>query len=59
MKTEKQIEELLEHVKHRMDVAQCNAKHSLQDGNTTYFEHYDREYSKAVAQYNILLEVLK
>ena len=59
MKTQREVEAML--IQKQEDIGYLSLKannyHQLSD--TVMFEHYDREYSKAVAQYNILLEVLK
>lgn len=57
MKTENEIRLILERVKLRIDQLGEEAR-ALPFGSEE-FEIKDREYAKAIAQHNILLEVLR
>ena len=59
MKTEQQVREMLENKQKDIDRLQVEATEYNQINDRIMFDNYDREYAKAVAQYNILLEVLK
>ena len=52
---EQKVKELLAKTQEKIDKYQKLANNCLDHNN---FMHYDREYAKAIAQYNILLEVL-
>ena len=58
MKTEQQVREMLENKQKDIDSLQVKTTEYNQINDRIMFDHYDREYAKAVAQYNILLEVL-
>ena len=58
MKTEQQVKTMLENKKKDIDRLQVKAIEYNQINDRIMFDHYDREYAKAIAQYNILLEVL-
>lgn len=53
---EHKVKELLVKTQEKIDKYQLLANNYVDNSN---FMHYDREYAKAIAQYNILLEVLK
>ena len=57
MKTEQEVRAMLRQRQERIDHWGKLARQE-KFGSREY-EQYDREYAKAVAQYNILLEVLK
>lgn len=59
MKTEKEVKTMLENKQKNIDRLHVEATKYNQINDRIMFDHYDREYAKAVAQYNILLEVLK
>lgn len=59
MKTKQEIEQLKDYVESKINNYRLQAEDALFGGNHDKFEIFDREYAKAVAQYNILLEVLK
>ncbi len=59
MKTQQQIEEMKMKKLEDITYFSLKANSYYQLGDEVSFQHYDREYAKAVAQYNILLEVLK
>lgn len=57
LKSPEEVKAILDKVQHKVDRYQKLA--NQHPYGTTNFEHYDREYAKAIAQYNILLEVFK
>jgi len=59
MKTQQQIEEMKKNIQEDISYLSLKAHNYYQLGDEVNFQHYDRERAKAVAQYNILLEVLK
>ena len=58
MKTEQQVRDMLKNKQKDIDSLQVKATEYNKINDRIMFDHYDREYAKAVAQYNILLEVL-
>ena len=59
MKTEQEIEAMLMKKQEDISYLSLKANNYYQLSDTVMFDHYDREYAKAVSQYNILFEVLK
>lgn len=59
MKTEHGVEALKLSIQEKISDTSIKASEAYQASNKELFEHYDREYTKYVAQYNILLEVLR
>jgi len=57
MKAESEVKSLLNETKQKIDSIQKKCLKTTMYSEE--WEMYDREYAKAVAQYNILLEVLK
>lgn len=59
MKTQQEVEAMLMKKQEDISYLGLKANNYYQLSDTVMFDRYDREYSKAVAQYSILLEVLK
>lgn len=59
MKTEYEIEQMKVEVQEKISKVSMKARLAWDESNETLYQHYDREYAKLVAQYNILLEVLR
>lgn len=59
MKTEYEIEQIKKEITERMKIVQDKAEEAWNSKKTSDYVHYDREYAKLVAQYNILCEVLQ
>lgn len=57
LKSAAEVQQILEDVQRNIEYYQSQAN-SFKIG-TDEFEHYDRQYAKATAQYNILLKVFK
>jgi hypothetical protein len=57
MKTQQEIEKMREDIQKEID--DLGEKSRTQIFGSGMWDMYDRQYSKKVAQYNILLEVLK
>lgn len=57
MKTQQEIEKMKEGVNNKIEIIGNKARACV-FGSAEY-EMYDREYAKLIAQYNILLDVLK
>lgn len=59
MKTEHEVEALKLSIQEKISDTGVKASEAWQEGNERLFKHYDREYAKYIAQYNILIEVLR
>lgn len=59
MKTQQEIEQMKTKKQEDISYLSLKANNYYQLGDKVMFDHYDREHAKAVAQYNILLEVLR
>ena len=59
MKTEREVEALKLSIQEKISDTSAKASEAWQEGNERLFNHYGREYVKYIAQYNILLEVLR
>lgn len=56
MKTKFQVEQMLCEIQDRISVAQAKALGAEYPSEA--YSYYDKQYSRLIAQYNILLEVL-
>lgn len=59
MKTQQEIEKMKEVISDRIDRMQNMAFSNRTGGNERLADHYEKEYAKAIAEYNILIEVLR
>lgn len=59
MKTEHEIEQMKIEIQERMAIYQEKATTSWHNEEIYCYTQYEREYTKLVAQYNILCEVLR
>lgn len=59
MKTRQEVEQIKIIVQKELEGYRDSAQVAFNEGNKDLFDHYDREYAKRVAQYNILLEILR
>lgn len=59
MKTQKEIEDMRMQIQEKISTISLKANTAYQESDEVAFNRYDREYAKLVAQYNILLEVLR
>lgn len=58
MKTKQQVEEMKENIQKKIDNYGSLAREANQGRDQCLYEYYHKIYGNAVAQYNILLEVL-
>ena len=58
MKTEHEIEQMKIEIQEKISKVQIKAQAAWNESDETVYNFYDREYTKLVAQYNILCEVL-
>lgn len=59
MKTQQEIEKMKEDLQYKINNFQNMSFSNKTGGNQRLADHYENEANKAMAQYNILLEVLK
>lgn len=59
MKTQSQVEQMLIDIQQQITEQSALANNAYQESNEDVFNYHDRKYAKLVAQYNILLEVLR
>ena len=59
MKTESQIKDMKIIIQEKISKVQIQAQNAWNTSDEKSYLHYDREYVKLVAQYNILCEVLR
>lgn len=59
MKTVQEIEKMKDDINAKIDSISKKCNDALNDNNMDAYHRYDRQYAQAIAQYNILLEVLK
>lgn len=59
MKTKQEIEKMKEDIQNKIDGISKSCGDALDFGNMEAYHRFDRQYAQAIAQYNILLEVLK
>ena len=59
MKTEREVEALKLSIQEKISDTSAKASEAFQSSNKELFEYHDREHVKYIAQYNILLEVLR
>ena len=59
MKSQQEIEKMKEVISDRIDRMQNMAFSNRTGGNERLANHYERECAKAIAEYNILIEVLR
>lgn len=59
MKTEREIEQMKIEIQEKISNVQMKAQSAWKKGGEEAYIHYDKVYTQLVAQYNILLEVLR
>lgn len=59
MKTQQEIEKMLKEIQEDIDKFGELARKQNQERNQDLYEYYQKIYSNKIAQYNILLDVLK
>ena len=59
MKTRQEVENIKIRVQKELESCRDSAQKAYSESNFESFNHHDREYEKRVAQYNILLEILR
>lgn len=59
MKTRQEVEQIKIRVEKSIELFRDSAKEASQKGDQRVFEQYEIELGKRVAQYNILLEILR
>lgn len=59
MKTEYQIKDMKIIIQEKISKVQIQAQNAWDASDEVVYLHYDREYTKLIAQYNILYEVLR
>lgn len=59
MKTEREIQNMKIIIQEKISKTQIRAQNAWNTSDEKSYLHYDREYAKLVAQYNILCEVLR
>ena len=59
MKTQHEIEQMKIEIQEKISKVQIKAQAAWNESEETVYNFYDREYTKLVAQYNILCEVLR
>lgn len=59
MKTQAQVEQMLKDVQQKITEQGVLANRAYQESNEAAFNLHELKYGKLIAQYNILLEVLR